>query len=199
MVAVAVLGVPRSGTSLVAGLLHALGVCMGQEWLLMPDPSWQPKCTYVDRELNALHDRMMTGREAVYGMDVCPEARADYHKALARRDAEHAHWGVKCHDLPFVWRHFVAGVSAQVVLVRTSRPDKESRDSLEARCGDRDIGPWLKAVESVCAEFAGPVHTVAFTDAIRNPRETVARLADFAGVPYRADAALLVQPEWKRF
>jgi hypothetical protein len=47
MAVYAVIGVPRSGTSLLAGILHALGVPMGRQWVPLPD-GWQPDGSYAD-------------------------------------------------------------------------------------------------------------------------------------------------------
>src|SRR5262249_1740037 len=56
--AIVVLGMHRSGTSALAGMLHHLGVALGDE--LMPATADNPRGYWEHRDIVAINDRLMT-------------------------------------------------------------------------------------------------------------------------------------------
>ena len=198
-----VLGVPRSGTSLVARILHVLGVNMGKEFVSLP-PGWQPDPGHAwsDAEMREVHDVLIGANPFRRGMKVEEQHLERYRQVVGSRSGM---WGVKCDLLPFVWDHFAAAVEGEVRMIRTTRCPDASIKSYAARMGwdysqaRNNLEPWFDAVSEVFGEFQGPKHEVAFSRLVDDPEQEVGRLAEFAGVPLKPEAVAAVKPEWKRF
>jgi hypothetical protein len=94
-----VAGFHRSGTSLVARLLHRAGLFLGYE-LLGAHPS-NPQGHFEDREVMELHQHILAdhGRDMFVAEDFNPEITEDHRQMMRsiseRRDAEHSLWGFK--------------------------------------------------------------------------------------------------------
>lgn len=92
-------GFHRSGTSLVARLLHKSGLFLGYE-LLGAHPS-NPQGHFEDREILELHQRILAGngQDMFVTEDFQPEIgnahRETMRRISERRDAEHDLWGFK--------------------------------------------------------------------------------------------------------
>jgi hypothetical protein len=102
---VMVLGMHRSGTSVLAAALHHGGVCMGTEAVFRPRPSPEnPIGFFEDVRFRRLNDRMLE-RSGHRVKDWCPSlsARPDagrgdrlrMRRLLTRRDARDTPWGWK--------------------------------------------------------------------------------------------------------
>lgn len=93
-VCVAVVGPPRSGTSAVAGLLHQMGVHMGDEFL--PANVHNPKGFYEDLAFVDLNARVLGGVEdPQIEPRWSPSAREQHTFLVRERAARHDLWGVK--------------------------------------------------------------------------------------------------------
>lgn len=92
-------GFHRSGTSLVARLLHRAGLFLGYD-LLGAHPS-NPQGHFEDREILNLHQRILAdnGRDMFVTEDFRPEVSEGHCQTMRRlskrRDAEHELWGFK--------------------------------------------------------------------------------------------------------
>jgi hypothetical protein len=199
-----VLGCPRSGTSLAAGLLHRLGVCMG-EHLVGPHPM-NPRGFYEDRHIQALHGSFIEMKD--YPVFSLREgSRRDYEAYLRKREAEGRPWGFKDRWSPWVFPLTRQLVKQPLRVVRTHRPVHESVSSWAATHTHRPaeeartiIGDALHACHLALANFDGPVLHLDYHDVLAEPEVEVQRLADFVG--YQGDqseALAFVDPILRRF
>ncbi len=216
--AIVVLGNHRSGSSMVAGVLHHLGVSMGPT-LYGPGPG-NPAGHYEDAEFLALH-------QAIYG-EFRPDGTIDprrwqfpkpdvqrwdeAYRALvaARRDANAGVWGLKdprlCFLLPLLVRSAAhAGVGLKFVHVRREwtavARSLAARDGLDYQYAASVVHNYARALEAAlpAAAEAGPVLTVAYDNVLADRGGYVRTLAYFAGVGAKArhsfvEAAFTIDP-----
>lgn len=93
-ICVAVVGPPRSGTSAVAGLLHQMGVHMGDE--LLPANVHNPKGFYEDLDFVEFNARLLNGVEdPLVEPRWADPLRSEFTHLVRRKAAAHDLWGVK--------------------------------------------------------------------------------------------------------
>lgn len=93
-ICVAVVGPPRSGTSAVAGLLHRMGVHMGDEFL--PANVHNPKGFYEDLDFVEINAKLLAGVEdPLVEPRWTPALEEEYTHLVRRKVAQHDLWGVK--------------------------------------------------------------------------------------------------------
>jgi len=188
-----VLGVPRSGTSCVAGCLHRLGVDMG-EGHFQPNDWANPKGYYEDMRWR-LRTQRITGRgyslKAANIESIGQRQRAVYH-ALALECAQRKLWGMKdpwlCFVGSFIWPILEdCDVETRLVVVR--RPREASIASvaghLHRTYGDngnaeRIIDTWLSGLDRQLSLWRGPVHIVDYDRLVTDPLPHVQALANYA-------------------
>lgn len=126
-----VLGRPRSGTSLVAGILHHLGVNMGNV-LVTPRPA-NPLGFYEDEELMKIHD-LMIGR-MWHNPDLGDAERfIEIYKNLIEDRKHQTLWGVKDPRLCFTLQYLLDALDEyDTKLILTQRPTVESAKSMIVR------------------------------------------------------------------
>ena len=111
MTCTVVLGCYRSGTSAVAGVLHHLGVSMGDRF--QEPNSKNPHGYYEDLDFVECH---------VYMRDCGMDMDEKYKALVERRETAHTDWGVKdprlCYLLPELVKHIRHG--HQVIVVNRS-------------------------------------------------------------------------------
>jgi hypothetical protein len=181
-----VMGAHRSGSSVLAGVIHRLGLSMGERfvgceedggheaaWLarlceqVMPFPSMRLRTT-------GLASRVQRGLKTHRGQAI------KYPHLCAMGDY-----------LPSPFRVVVA-----------DRPIEHSIASLVKRSGRRHDHAKLAALqhflvdqrEAFLARWDGPRHRVRYDDLINNAPATVAELANFLGVPAAEAAVSYVKP-----
>jgi hypothetical protein len=202
----AVLGMHRSGTSLVAGVLHLLGVSLGPEERLMPAKADNPRGFWEYEPFTEINDAILEAfggswdepPELRFGWERDPRLRGLRRKARAAIRADfprRAPWAFKdprtSLTLPF-W-HRLAGRMRHMVCVRNP---VDVAASLEARNGfpmARGARLWLRYTSAALQHTAGrPRLLVFYEDVIEAWRPEVRRLARFLGleVPPGADPAI---------
>lgn len=187
-----VLGVPRSGTSAVAGALHHLGVDMG-EGHLQPGNQWNERGYFEDLRWQRLN-KQITGER--YGhrqpKDISKRLQMAY-EALAVQCSQSPLWGMKDPRLCFTVHHFWKYLDdARIISVHRS-PMASARSlaqhsrenyggkfamTLEEAIGLRDL--WTEALEDRLRQFWGPVMRVRYEELMDRPTEGVDGLARFA-------------------
>jgi hypothetical protein len=200
---VCVLGMHRSGTSLVAGLMRHLGIDLGPDDALLPPDSNNPSGYFELTELVHLNNEIL----AHYGgsWDELPELprgwedsdelaqiRDRARRLLSRRFAASPQWGWKdprtCVTLPF-WQGLVPGLR-YVICVRNP---VDVAHSLRAREGEeRELAEhaldWLRHTASALAYTAGrPRVVVHYERFFEDAEHEVRRLAAFVGCEDRLD------------
>lgn len=219
---VLVLGMHRSGTSLLAQVLDRAGVAMGDN--LMPPDEHNPDGYFEDLEIVAVHDRILTALDRAWGSmrstlplpegwQQHPEViagRADLRAIVDRRLAARAEaaWGFKdprtCRLLP-LWLDLLDEAGSPPVLLLSNRAPAEVARSLEKRDGlPPRIGEllWLIHVLEVLETAADRIAAVVDWDRwFADPQAQVPALAAAVGLPAEALAAAVdatLKPDLRR-
>lgn len=207
MIAV-VMGLRRSGTSVVSQALHGLGVVMGEDFLpTLPD--WNADGFFEDAEFVAVADRVVAATKQVKDGRVAvlsdPRPLEDLRGLIRRRSERYPNWGLKNFALAYLFHEFAAHCPEPVRLVVTRRSFAESVFSYcraAGRPSDEVVpsfGHDLVNIEMTLKTYAGPTLEVSFDQLLRGPEGTIRGLAEFCGVPFREEVAGLVRPERRRF
>ena len=200
---VCVLGMHRSGTSLVAGTLRQLGIDLGPDEEFLPPDSNNESGYFELKELVYLNNDIL----AHYGgsWDDVPELPPGWEKSdelaqireharalLGRRFAASSQWGWKdprtCITLPFWQRlvsrlRYVICVRNPVDVARSLRLREGEERGLEERALD-----WLRHTASALAYTAdGPRIVVHYERFFEDAEQEVRRLARFLGCEDRLE------------
>lgn len=192
--AIVVLGMHRSGTSALMGVLHRLGVEVGPR-LLPAQEGVNERGFWEHTELVEVHDRLLRRLDSSWD-DVCPlpEAwwasptvapfRQEIMQILQRDFADQPLWGLKdprlCRLLP-LWRDIFTAFRCQVSCVIITRHPHEVVCSLAQRDGFAPVKSsllWLAHVlEAEQATQTLPRVFVTYDALLNDWRATVARIA----------------------
>lgn len=187
-----VLGIPRSGTSCVAGVLRRLGVDMGSGHLQPPDEH-NPKGYYEDLRWQKFNKRV-TGLG--YGIKrpatIEGSLKARYKLLAKQRQGRGWIWGIKdprlCVTAQFIWPFLE---DARMVVV--SRNQKHcavsiQRHSRTAYRGQQEmtfkqawdyIHKYAMALQHAASMFTGPIHDVDYETLIDEQHGQVTALEAF--------------------
>ncbi len=191
---VVVLGMHRSGTSLVAGILHALGVDMGsrehdEEWI---GRHWSnPTGHFENREFVALDHRLLGGDptgvrghpdwESVPARSI--ELRSEIQALIAR--FEGPSWGWKDPWTVLTLEAFLPHLT-RPKFVAVHRPKQEVVGSLRKRMNEGDA--QLAGLFDLYAERLGALHKtlesypwldLEYSEVLARPAPTIQRIIDF--------------------
>jgi hypothetical protein len=194
---VCLLGMHRSGTSLIAGVLRQLGVDLGPDEEFLPPDSNNQSGYFELADLVEINDEIL----AYYGgsWDALPELppgweqsdqlspiRDRARRALGRRFSASSEWGWKdprtCITLPF-WQRLVSGLRYVICL----RNPVDIAHSLRSREGEErrleeHVLAWLQHTASALVYTADrPRILVRYERFLDDPEHEVRRLARFVG------------------
>jgi len=201
---VCVLGMHRSGTSLVARVLNVLGLDLGPEDHLMRPSADNPAGHWESRPLKDINDDILSRLGGTWwqppqfapGWERSPELAEPRKQARELIEADFSGrdlWGFKdprtCLTAPF-WQR-ILGPMRYVICFRNPLDVAAS-----ARAREEDTLPleqgielWLTYVRAALAASAGhPRHLVFYEDLMADPEPVVRELARFIGRD-RSDAA----------
>lgn len=207
MLCVLVMGGPRAGTSLCAGIIHNLGVHMGDDLGDVND--WNPLGFYEDGEFSDIYSRMCFGDgtgsiDAYMPVSASLGGLSEIHSnAIARRC--HRSWGVKSARLCYVLKDFISACPLPIKVIRMDRNENEMVASWQARSGvsvsvaKATIGNAKAATEKAINECRPSVLTIRFDDLVNNPTTAVKSISMFLDVPYNKSALKLVEPSLRRY
>jgi hypothetical protein len=193
--AIAVIGMHRSGTSLVARLLNLIGVPFGRQETMLPPQPDNPTGYWEQRAVMELNDELLAVLGSAWddpaglprGWEAAPELEPFAERAR-RLVEEHygdlPEWGFKDPRLsillPF-WLRVVPDLSF-VVCVRNPVDVTHSLERREGSMGGTAADLWLHYTAAALRHTSGrPRLVVAYEDFYMRPREAVERLARFAG------------------
>jgi predicted nucleic acid-binding Zn-ribbon protein len=195
---VIVLGMHRSGTSLLAQILHRAGICMGGN--LMPADAHNLEGYFEDLDIVAIHDRILASLRREWGSvrSTLPlpddwlaqpetiKARDELTEIVRQRLAQHGTgWGFKdprtCRLLP-LWLGILAECGISPMLLMCNRAPAEVALSLERRDAmPRRIGELLWLEHVIEPLIAGGDRIAAVLDWDRWFIEAEAQVAALAG------------------
>jgi len=198
---VLVAGVPRSGTSAAAGVVHRLGFPTHADYL----PAWEmnPRGFYQDGEFDALFDALPEWVPDYPGR--MPESvRAGVRDLTAGRCQSGRPWSAKFRLAAWVVSDVAAACEDSgyaLRVVTTCRPPAESVASLTrwAEAHDQPPAEVVSRCRRACGALPDFAHRVGFADLLTSPAAEVARLAAYLGVPAAAGAVAFVDPTLRRF
>lgn len=204
-----VIGPPRSGTSLVAGILHLCGVPMfpslAKAIYENSGDEWNPAGHFADADFHNLTSQFLTGLELPIPTWAPDESALSTIAALVAERSTVPKWGFKGLHA-WIGAKVLAGPGYDVRLIRTSRPVDQSQASFTELTGEafKDGAPAFVASVKTLAdafydEFSGPKMTVDFAAIYDTTQATVDAIAAFAGVASSLDAVTFVNPDWRRF
>jgi hypothetical protein len=207
-----VAGPPRSGTSVTAGILHALGVNMGFGGFIndnqpIVDESgvvWNAKGMFACRDFHLFCSRYLKGLDRPSDTWSPDSEGAVEMAALLSARSHLPKWGLKG-----TWS--IAAVSPLVSLnlpvrlIVCNREVSHSQESFTARTFSqfKEEAPSFVAdmrarVDSVFESFNGPKLAVSFDALFDNTESTLQSLADFVELPLNDDARNMIDPSGRR-
>lgn len=172
-----VLGVPRSGTSVTAGILHHLGVFMGERFL--PTTKMNPRGFWHDLDF-----------ELSWTLGNTQEL-------ITKRQALGRPWGVNTRRS--TWVSVIAEAGPTKIIV-TNR----SMPSIQASCEKwfktaSFLGRVNGELQSTTAHLKLPTLQVDFDELLDATESSVQAIADFVGVPVTRQAVEFVEPSLRTF
>jgi hypothetical protein len=203
---VCILGMHRSGTSLLARILNLLGVELGPDDALTTEPvAANPKGYWEHTELTTISDAILKrhggtwdeppwlvpGWEASAALD---DLRLRAGQLIQNHFAKAEMWGWKdprsCLTLPF-WQQLLANMRYVICL----RNPVDVAHSLAQRDGlsiEKSAWLWLTYVSAALKYSDGKPRVVVFyEDLMEAPIKELPRLAEFLGKPERANETLV--------
>lgn len=213
MKCVLVLPLPRSGSSMVAGVLDRLGVDMGP---CHPPDRANPLGYFEDVRFLRLHRAWSRryepdpGRRSLGLPPLLPTLAgpdlARYGR-LVRACERRGHWGVKDPELCYYVDDFLHTLRDPFVSIATTRDPGEVAASLGAVRGfseadglfvARDyLARQARAIARV-AEAGRATLTVDYAEALADPEGTARRIAGHVGRPLTAAAVEMIRPGLRR-
>ncbi len=187
MTCIAVVGCYRSGTSAIAGVLHNLGVHMGDHF--DPPARNNEHGFWEDLEFKEIHSMLSECKEAVREQQLLVR----YNKLIQKRKAEFALWGVKdpllCGCLPYL----ADAIGSDIRVVVCRRDPAAITQSLirgivsesmeyQPEAFRQLTQKYLETMEKSLSQYSGPILELQHEETMKNPKLTVDSLAAFAGV-----------------
>jgi hypothetical protein len=194
---VVVLGAARSGTSVTAGLLEALGVNMGA---LGASRKWNPKGSFEDKDFQRLnrHIFAMTGDSRNYWNPPSPSEILDLHSAVApriqalieRKSAELRLWGWKTPTTCLTVELFLPYLTKPYLITVLRNPLATAKSAITHTKGRIDLIQSLGLVNFYTGEVLNSIERhseipnlfVSFESIVANPRAEAYRVAEFLGL-----------------
>lgn len=200
-----VLGTPRSGTNAVAGVLHHLGIYMGDRFIV-DDPEWNAKGFFQCADFSELHSEMLNGwsippldaRKTITG-----EQSVRYTQLIKSRDVLHD-WGVSGVEVPWMLDDFVKSCLS-VKLIATFRPFHESVQSWCARTGDpvaesvHALSRSAYVISDILSRWKDDFLSVNFHTLLDSKVQEIDRIAKFTSKPVTDGAIDFIDSRLRRF
>lgn len=197
---ICILGMHRSGTSLVSRILNLLGVYLGPSQSISITGEDNPKGYWEHHPIALLNDEILARFGGAWDRppefppgwqcDAELEELRERARRLVRDDfSSQVMWGWKdprtCLTLPF-WQELVHGLR-YVICVRNPSAVIASLARRNAMAADSAERLWLSYVHSALTHTTRRARMfVSYEDVIRDWRPELARLAAFSGYPTRA-------------
>lgn len=194
-----ILGTPRSGTSLLSGILCKLGVFIGHR--LMGANYMNPTGFFQDADFEEIYDRATSEFMPEWPYALPTERLAELEALVAARCGMGVDWSVKFSKSAHALADIVRCSAHDVRLLVTRRDPAHSRASFRPWASPDHcyIDRAQRAVISAMALSPLPALTVDYDALVDGSRSGVARIADYIGRPVTDEAVALVDPRLRRF
>lgn len=193
---VCVLSLPRSGSSTVAGMLHRLGIDMGEGHFQEPDKN-NPKGYYEDLRFQLLAKSLTGDRYGTRKAAYIPEKTQREYSTLIQERSAQSLWGFKSPRTVFILRHILplfkqASIDLRFIIMRdidavTRSLIKHSEISYGGRWrmtqerAAEVVQTWTNALrEAVTLTDKEKTYCVLYEEILKDPQLAARRLADFA-------------------
>ena len=186
----AILATPRSGSSLLAGVVHSLGINMGQH--LMSPCDHNEKGFFEDLEFLEIHKHMYGTIPYLFDDPVTKnkEVVKPAYVNLVRKRCSQPKWGVKDPRMVFLIEEFKSNLTAscRLKLISSARPINQSAKSMAKVLGvdykraGEIIGRYeIARLDSLkwAKENNIPHMVVNYEEMMTNTSETVNKIAEF--------------------
>jgi hypothetical protein len=206
---VIVLGPPRSGTSAIAGMLHQMGVHMGDN--LMPANRYNPLGFFEDLDFVIFQSKLCQSTvEPMIDPAVSPQERIDY-RNLLKEKMKREIWGFKdprtCMLLPVVC-DLLLELGEGLQIIATIRPFHHMAESLAKMHGGIPlqraaelIGRYAyarsKSIDGFLRNTPGghdKILHMPFEQIVNDPKFAAGAIAQFVGVSPPAAASTSAAP-----
>lgn len=188
MSCIIVLGCFRSGTSAVAGVLHHLGVFMGEKF--DPPNSNNVNGYYEDVELKSLHAKFDDGE-----LDSNPKLMEEYVNLIRKRESEHKVWGLKDPLLCTNLQRFVSVLKTDHKLIVCRRSVSEIALSMSKALKEENLFRYkplaefyVRQMNEQISYYKGSILEMDHNETLANPHFHVQKISDFVGLPVTPEA-----------
>lgn len=204
-----VLGTPRSGTSAVAGVLHHLGLPMGERLLEADD--WNPAGYFQDADFEHLVRKETGGffpswDEVRGARQQKPRGATEIRRLVAARMNAGRDWGLKTNRVAHWLDDLVEAAEGRVDVIRTSRPRNASIQSWQARSEqsrEESAGVIDRTNDAINRGLTlcglTPILTVDYDSLVTLPTVGVGLIATAVGLPVNRAAIDFVDVTLRRF
>ncbi len=195
-----VLGVPRSGTSCVAGILHHLGVSMTAPDCIGGATDANPKGFFSDTEFEFFCNKKYGTYFPVTAEPLTEDEREYLSDMIRARKAPL--WGVKEWRISLFLDEFIE-LAGDVKVIRTSRPLERSYKSWNEHFRNLDspsLDDYFRATVLIDNSLKDKVVTDIDFDSIVDDKNTVLNtLADLTGRPRNSKVDSMIDASLRRF
>lgn len=188
MTCVAVLGCYRSGTSAIAGVLHHLGVFMGEKF--DPPSANNTSGYWEDIDFKSYHTKFDAGE-----LDDNPALMNEYVDLIKLREKEHKLWGLKDPLLCTNLFRFISNLKTDHKLIVCHRPVADIAKSLAIGLKEENLKRfeplaqfYVDQMHQQLLNYRGQVLEMEHRNTLANPEFHVQRIANFVGLPVTQEA-----------
>lgn len=191
-----ILAMHRSGSSVVAGILHHLGVDMGEQYL-MPPSNDNPKGYFEDVRFVGLNQLILRHCGGAWNVNIdeqlihnaAPQFEVQIKKLIAARERESILWGMKDPRMVLTIPLYMPYLSLPsfIVVLRNPRAiarSLQARDRIPVEQGEKFALDYYHRISGFVASLPQtvPVVHVRYDEVVSNPYPVIGRLACFAGI-----------------
>lgn len=188
MTCIAVLGCYRSGTSAIAGILHHLGVFMGD--VFDPPSSNNSTGYFEDIEFKSFHTKFDGGE-----LDGNPSLMNDYVDLIKKRESEKKLWGLKDPLLCTNLFRLISNLKTDHKLIVCHRKTEDIAKSMAKGLKEPNLQRFQplaqfyvdKMLEQML-NYRGTILEMDHDQTLGNPEFHINRIASFVGLPVSQEA-----------
>lgn len=196
-----VVGVMRSGTSAVAGILHHLGIYMGERFI---DNGWNAKGSFNDVDWERWSDDVFRG-DYRHDKEISEEQLAELATLVQSRDDLGVDWGAKSTCLPIIAERVAKLTTCDVKAIVTRRDVKKSKQSYMDRSGcdpfwgEKIFRDLPDALDLFVAGTSLPILEIQFEELITNQKAAVESISEFTGKSLTSEALSFPDSSLRRY